>query len=121
MASFSSACQPKIKDDFQMLTKLPTSSRAKTGLGKLLSGMYSKPTKKTTSVQEQTENEIKRYVDEEPPDIDINPLTWWKMHHLGFQGLQHLLGAIFAFLQQAHLVKGCSQLQETLLLISELV
>ena len=71
------------KEDFEA-DEQPPSKKAKTGLGKLLSGLYSKPTKKTTSVREQTENEIKRYVDEEPPDIDINPLTWWKMHQSRF-------------------------------------
>ena len=75
------------KEDFKVDKQPP--KKAKTGLGKLLSGMYSKPTKKT-SVREQTEDEIKRYVDEEPPDIDINPLTWWKMHHSRFSRIAAL-------------------------------
>ena len=63
----------------------PPPKKAKTGLGKLLSGMYAKSsTQNKRSIREQAETEIRHYLEEESTDIDTNPLVWWKQYQSRF-------------------------------------
>ena len=50
--------------------------KAKTGLGKLLSGMYAKSSiQNNRSIREKAETEIRHYLKQESTDIDTNPLV----------------------------------------------
>ena len=68
--------------------KESVAKKPKTGLGKLLGGMFSKPgEKRRMSIREKAEQERKRYIEEPFPYIDENALGWWKRNYNRFPAI----------------------------------
>ena len=69
----------------------PTAKKPKTGLGKLLGDMFTRPEDRTRmSIREKAELEMKRYLQEPSSSIDENPLNWWKQNHSQFPAIAKL-------------------------------
>ena len=69
----------------------PTAKKPKTGLGKLLGDMFTRPEDRTRmSIREKAELEMKRYLQEPSPSIDENPLNRWKQNHSQFPAIAKL-------------------------------
>ena len=77
-----------VSDSECVAEKEPVAKKPKTGLGKLLGGMFSKPgEKRRMSIREKAEQERKRYIEEPSPYIDENALRWWKRNHNRFPAI----------------------------------
>ena len=77
-----------VSDSECVAEKEPVAKKPKTGLGKLLGVMFSKPgEKRRMSIREKAEQERKRYIEEPSPYIDENTLGWWKRNHNCFPAI----------------------------------
>ena len=57
----------------------PPSKKPKTGLGMLLGNMFNIPVeKRRMSIREKAEKEMRLYMQEPSPFVDVNVLEWWK-------------------------------------------
>ena len=57
----------------------PPSKKPKTGLGMLLGNMFNIPVeKRRMSIREKAEQEMRLYMQEPSPFVDVNVLEWWK-------------------------------------------
>ena len=69
----------------------PPAKKHKTGLGKLLGGMYSKTSRKERmSIRDKAEEQMKQYCDEPSLDIDENVLQWWKRNESRFPAIARI-------------------------------